>query len=124
VSEEIVYSHIGLRPLKGVFIEIYDTGDKVIQVGGKDFYILTDNDIAAKWHNPMGGTHPGLRSRWAEILAVSKSAYESGLRPGHHVYCEQLKWTRKYWNRPDNGKPMSWIDLKDILGVDEEKTRD
>lgn len=121
VTEFQHLSCIGVRPLRGCFIDIYDTGDAVITVGGKPFYLLGDNHLKSH-HNTMEAKHPGIRPRWAEILAVSQKAYDEGLRVGMHVLCEQLKWTQKLWNRADTGKPMSWIDHNDIMLVDDSKT--
>lgn len=119
--EKRVLSHFGLRPLRGVFIDIYDTGEKTITLGGKDFILFGDNEVQGR-HNPMNGTHPGIRPRWAEVVAVSPQAYDEGFRVGQHVLCDTLKWTRKLYTRPDNGRQISWIPCADVLLVDEEKS--
>lgn len=118
---ERVLSHFGLRPLRGIFVDIYDDGSQTIKLGGKDFILMGDNHLQSH-HNTTDGKHPGIRPRWAEIAAVSPAAWDEGFRVGMHVLLDTLKWSRKLYTRPDNGRQISWIACEDVLLVDDEKS--
>lgn len=118
---ERVLSTFGLRPLRGIFVDIYDDGAQTIKLGGKDFLLVGDNSMNSV-HNVKDGKHPGIRPRWAEIAAVSPDAWDQGFRVGQHVLLDTLKWSRKMYTRPDNGRQISWIACEDVLLLDEEKS--
>lgn len=113
-------SSIGVHPLKGrVLIDIFDTGEETIKLGGKDFILLGDNDLKSH-HKTVEAKHPGIRDRWATVLAVSDQAEEDGLQLGDTVLCEKLTWSRKI-PHPDGVTKFSMIESKDILFIDLDK---
>jgi len=112
----IAQTQIGILPTKGrILIDIFDTGEKVIKLGGKDFIILGDTKLESH-HTTMENSHPGIRPRWAKILATSIEAEKDGLKVGDVVLCEQLRWSRKL---KYNDVVFSMIPVEDVIVVDE-----
>ena len=113
-------TQIGVRPMKNkILIDIYDTGEETISVGGKPFFLLGDNNVKSH-HNTVDGKHPGIRPRWARVLAVSKEAHQDGVQLGDHVLCATMSWSKKI-PRPDGEGFFSVVDSSDIVFIDETK---
>ena len=67
----------------------------------------------------MEQSHPGIRPRWAMVMATSDRADQFGIKVGDKVLCEQMKWSRGV--EFDNCGRRVWRILPDnILGVDDD----
>jgi hypothetical protein len=64
--------------------------------------------------------HPGIRPRWAIVLATNERVEESGIKCGDKVLLDTLKWTRSVVYDMENDKKCWGIKVDDILMVDED----
>lgn len=110
-------SSIGVRVIKDhILVDIYDTGERVIKLGGKDFIIMGDDKLKSHHNVIDGDSHPGIRPRWAIVLSASDYAEETGIRVGDKVLIDNMKWTRaiRY-----SGENQCWrVHVDDVLLVD------
>lgn len=115
-------TEIGVTPLhKGVFVNIYDDGIWPIQLGSKTFYSLPDTDFGPdSIYGKTTTKHPGIRPRWARIVAVSNEAEEAGFRIGQKVLLEHLDWSRAAWVGNQMNQKFWRVDYDKILGVDDD----
>src|SRR4051812_36515447 len=112
-----------IRPIHdGVFVDIVDRDVTQKDLGnGKVLHLIADDDFG--FHNPMSGaTHPGIRPRWARVLAVGPEA-EGIVNAGDLVLCDYGKWRRGFSLGRDglNTVKVWWICVKDISVVSEGK---
>jgi hypothetical protein len=117
-------------PLKpthdGVIIDIIDRDITQKDLGGGKVLHLIADDTFEGPHNSMAHTHPGIRPRWARVLAVGPDVHADDVRIGDLVLCDTLKWGRKFPLGRDNGQVVHiWrIEAKNILGVNQEQSGD
>ena len=106
-----------------VFIDIFDKGRPPKKIGDKTLYFLEDDTISGNplTDNAVSGQHPGIRPRYAKVLAVNEKSKEAGLAVGDTVLCDYGKWTRKM-NVPGlKDDEFVWtIRHQDILTIVEE----
>ena len=117
-------SLIGILPIKDwVLIDIYDDGES--------FYAIeTDRGTFKLWMPPdstfgensmkrgWDTTHPGIRGRWAMVIATTDKAEEDGIRVGQKVFCEKLKWTRPFEYDKKSHLKVWGISREDIILID------
>jgi co-chaperonin GroES (HSP10) len=111
-------SLIGVTPLHNrVLVGIYDDGDTTMQLGGKTFFLLDDTNFGND--RDTHTKHPGIRPRWAMVLAVSNKVHEVGdVSVGDKVYLDKLTWSRGVNAPIDGGSHKVWsVDVEDILVV-------
>lgn len=120
------YSLIGIHPIKDwVLVDIYDTGSEAISMKsstGKTVKLWrpSDSDFGfAGMKRPYDSSHPGIRGRWARVMAVNEHSEKIGLRCGQKVFLDQLKWTRGFVHDPQKKLKVWGILHTDILLVDE-----
>lgn len=110
-----------LRPTHdGVLIDIVDRDITQKDLGGgKVLHLISDDSFSERVHNSMQHQHPGIRPRWARVLAVGPDVQEDDLKLGDLVLCDTLKWGRKFpLGRDGQEIVYLWrIGVKDILGV-------
>lgn len=115
-----------LRPTHdGVIIDIVDRNVTQKDLGdGKVLHLISDDSFVERVHNAMDHKHPGIRPRWARVLAVGPDTTE--VQPGDLVLCDTLKWGRKFPLGRDNGQVVFiWrIEEKNILGVNTDQSGD
>jgi len=117
-------TEIGVFPLgDAIYVDIYDTGAKQINVGkGKFIITLHDTDFGTDtFHKNTSKTHkhPGIRPRWARVIATNEES-EKTVKVGDKVFLDELKWSAPC---PIPGYPdrkFYRIETKDILAVDDE----
>ena len=110
-----------------LFIDIIDRDVTTKDLGnGKVLHLIADDSFGPdRPHNPINARHPGVRPRWARVLMIGPEA-EGDVEPGDLVLCDTLKW--------GHGIPLGrcglnmvyfwWINVKDILVVDDTASRD
>ena len=115
-------SIMGHRPVGDyMLVNIFDDGDTTVNLGnGIKFILLSDSMLAQDYMNrSVEDSHPGIRPRWAMVMATSDKAEEFGIKVGDKVLCEQMKWSRGM--EFDNISRRIWRILPDnILGIDED----
>ena len=111
---------MGITPLNdGVLLDIYDDGEIPMMVGGIRFYTISDVALDSPHARDGHTKHPGIRARWALVVAVSdKAEQEAGLKVGDKVLCEHGRWTPGF-TYDSSRKKAWWIKHTDILLVDE-----
>lgn len=111
-----------LRPTHdGVIIDIIDRDVTQKDLGGgKVLHLISDDTFSERVHNSMAHTHPGIRPRWARVLAIGPDVPEGDLQIGDLVLCDTLKWGRKFPLGRDGLEVVYiWrIEAKNILGID------
>lgn len=113
---------IGVRPIKDwVFVDIYDDGEKLINVkGGGKIWLPSDDKFN---HHAMkrghDHKHSGIRPRWAMVVGLNEKGEASGIKIGDKVFCDEMKWTRGFEPNPDTHHRAWAIKVEDILLVDE-----
>lgn len=117
-----------LRPTHdGIIIDIVDRDVTQKDLGGgKVLHLISDDSFGERLHNSMAHTHPGIRPRWARVLAVGPEVHDDDVQIGDLVLCDTLKWGRKFPLGRDYGQVIYiWrIEVKHILGVDSDASRD
>lgn len=115
-------SLIPIYPIRDdVLVVIYDDGSHQIDIGGgKKIQLLVDTEFSDPRRNTVDQRHPGLRARWAYVVALSEYAKDTiGLKLGDKVLCDQLKWSRGC--PVDNSGRRFWrIPADDILAIDDD----
>lgn len=78
-----------------VLLYIYDDGYETLDLGnGKQLVIgLEDTDFLTRGHG-VDSKHPGIRGRWALVVADNKHANKLGVQTGDKVFCDELRWSR------------------------------
>jgi len=113
---------MGHRPLGDyMLVNIFDDGDTTVDLGNGVKFIMLSDSMFGEDHmkRSVEDSHPGIRPRWAIVLATSDLAEEFGIRVGDKVLCEQMRWSRGM--EFDNSSRRVWRILPDnILGVDED----
>lgn len=116
-------SLIGIRPIKDwVLVDIYDDGQKLIRVkgGGKIWLPPDDSFEKHSLKRTHEQRHPGIRARWAMVLAVNEEGESRGIKVGQKVLCDELKWTRGF-EHDQKSHAKAWaIKAEDILMVDDD----
>ena len=113
-------STISLNTLgKYVLVNIYDTGEGTIDLGGgKKLILLNDVSFADDNLTSSQSSHPGIRPRWAVVVAVNQYAKDRGIRVGDKVLCDTMKWSRAF--EYDARGNRTWrIPAEDIMLVDD-----
>jgi len=112
-------SEINARPLgKDILVDIYDDGEENIDVGGGKKLILLSDTSFGRSIDSVEGKHPGIRPRWARVLATTDYAEDAGLSIGMKVLCDTMKWSRGVAYEED--KKLWRIPVEDILGIDDD----
>ena len=111
---------IGMRPTGDyVLIYIYDDGADSVDLGNGKALItgIRDTEFDSP-HNAVDGKHPGIRSRWAAIVATNSNTPDA-FQPGDKVYCEQMQWSRGVL--AGSGGQRVWrIPHEHILAIDKD----
>ena len=114
---------IGVLPLHyNLLVLIYDTGANVLSFGDKQFYVMEDFKLdkeTMKRYDVQNHSHPGIRPRWAKVLAVCEGAEDVGVKIGSKVLLEQLEWSRPIIYNESRQKCWK-IPLEKVLLVDNE----
>lgn len=114
-------SSINVRPVgKFILVDIYDDGNRAITLGGKKFFLLDDSTFGKGKQFSSETEHPGIRDRWALVLATCDYAEKCGIHVGDKVYLERLEWSRGVVYDKKTGKKMWRIDTDKVLGIDSE----
>lgn len=109
---------IGIKPLHDrLLVGIYDSGETTMMIGGKKFYLLSDT--SAGMDRNVEVKHPGIRPRWAIVLAVPDELVGQGVSVGDKVLLDELKWSRGInAGVNEDGRGNVWsIPFEDILLV-------
>lgn len=110
-----------VRPMyNGVFIDIIDRDITTKDLGnGKVLHLLNDDAFTGP-HDPMTSTHPGIRPRWARVLAIGPKC-DGSVKLGDLVLCDTLKWSRKIPLGRDGQTVVYFWSIKeeDIIMVDD-----
>lgn len=112
---------INFRPVNdNVLVVIYDDGQDTVSMGGKQFILLDDTSFDNFRSKSTTESHPGIRPRWAMVVATSpKAESDYGIYVGDKVLCDSLKWSRGV--HVDNEGRRVWrIPPDDILGKDDQ----
>lgn len=111
---------IGIKSInRWVLVGIHDDGEVKTTLGGKDFFLLGDNDVKSHL-DPHHTKHRGIRPRWGIVLSVPDAAHGT-VRPGQKILMEHGKWTQRHAAHLPCGVAEIWaIDYADILGVTDE----
>src|SRR5258708_2612002 len=89
----------------GVIIDIIDRNVTQKDLGGgKILHLLSDDSFVERVHNSMEHKHPGIRPRWARVLAVGPDVEDDDVKIGDLILCDTLKWGRKFPLGRDNGQ--------------------
>lgn len=120
-------TRIGVTPLRGVLVDIYDDGTKpIVFKNGYVLETLGDADFGTDSirRTSYGEKHPGIRSRWGLVLAVSDDASRDGINIGDKVLIEELKWNHNkgetFIDTDGKEKKFWWVmDHKSIILVDD-----
>lgn len=108
-----------------LFIDIIDRDVTMKDLGnGKVLHLLSDDSFGPSGpHNSMNASHPGIRPRWARVLAVGPEA-EGDVEIGQKVLCDTLKWGHGIPLGRDGLKQVNFwrINVNDILVVDVDDT--
>lgn len=104
---------------KYILVNIYDTGEGTIDLGGgKKLILLSDVSFADGNLTSSQSNHPGIRPRWAVVVAVNQYAKDQGIKIGDKVLCDTMKWSRGF--EYDNRGNKTWrIPTDDILLIDD-----
>lgn len=110
-------------PKKAILVDIFDKGGAALVLkSGQQIWLPSDEGIHGV-QKDHGNTHPGIRPRWARVLAVSEEAAEMGISLGDMVFCDTLKWSRRlpYASFPGKEPLYFWrMLLPDVLLIDSE----
>lgn len=111
-------SLINVRPLgKFILVDIYDDGEETVDLGnGVKFIMLNDTNFGRD-RDLSQETHPGIRPRWAKVVATPDDDQETGLAVGMKVLLDTMKWSRGVYY--DGDKKVWRIPIEDVLGIDE-----
>lgn len=88
---------MGHRPLGDyMLINIFDDGDTTVTLdNGVEFILLSDATFGEQHlKRSTEHSHPGIRPRWAMVMATSDRAEEMGINIGDKVLCDQMRWSR------------------------------
>ena len=113
---------MGHRPLGDyMLVNIFDDGDTTIDLGGGVEFIMLSDSMFGEDHmkRSVDDSHPGIRPRWAMVMATSDQAEEFGINIGDKVLCEQMRWSRGF-EFDDCGRRVWRILPDNILGIDED----
>jgi hypothetical protein len=114
-------SVFSVRPIHDfVFIDIIDRNVTTKDLGGgKVIHLLSDDTFGTGPHDSMHSRHPGIRPRWARVIAVGPEA-EDDVEVGDLILCDTLKWGHGIpLGRDQLRQVQFWrINVKDILLVD------
>ena len=116
---------IPVRPLahrKNVLVDIYDDGAQTITLGeGKKPLILLPDDTFGRDFEKASeySRHPGIRPRWAMVVATTEHAEKLGIAVGDKVLLDTMKWTRGVVYG-DDGRKLWSIEADDVLLVDDD----
>lgn len=116
-----VESSIPLNTLgKFILVNIYDTGEGTIDLGGgKKLILLSDVSFADGNLTSSQSSHPGIRPRWAVVVGVNQYSKDRGINVGDKVLCDTMKWTRGF--EYDNHGNRAWrVPTEDIMLVDDD----
>ena len=111
-----------------ITVDIYDDGEQAYEIApGKKFILLDDSGISTNPRmNPTDRRHPGIRPRWAIVLATTPYAQRLGIEVGDKVLCDTMKWRRGIYVNDSTGRRVWFISandvsLKDPEGPDEDE---
>lgn len=128
---------ISLAPLHdNVIVGIYDDGSTPINIGGKEFYTMSDDKLENAVDNVVvkERKHRGIRPRWGIVLASGDGPRRDGVYPMTTVLMEQMEWSRavsytdakhgniKVWKIPGD-KIMMVSDLSMLTEHDKNRIR-
>jgi len=101
-------------------VNIYDTGEGTIDLGGgKKLILLNDVSFADNHLTSSQSSHPGIRPRWAVVVAVNQYAKDLGINLGDKVLCDTMKWSRGFEYDASGNK--TWrVPVEDIMLVDDD----
>jgi len=117
---------IGIVPLPGqLLVDIFDRGNKEIKLaGGKKLWLPSDDDMKGV-QNAVDHRHPGIRPRFARVLATSTEAEEAGISVGDEVLIDTLEWSRGVRYARVQGINMQfWRVFADKISLVSEQGRD
>ena len=116
-----------LRPVqdeKGTLItvDIYDDGEQEYEIApGKSLILLDDSTIEKDPRkNPTDRRHPGIRPRWAIVLATTPYAQKLGIEEGQKVLCDTMKWRRGIYVSDNTNRRVWFISADDVALQDPE----
>lgn len=114
-------SEINVFPLgNAVYIDLFDTGEGVIKMGNKKFFLLHDNTFGQDtFHKDTSKTHkhPGIRPRWARVIAVNEESEEI-VQIGDRVLVDTLKWSAPCPLPGHTNRKFYRVAVEDIMGID------
>ena len=102
-----------------MLVNIYDTGEGTIDLGGgKKLILLNDVSFADGHLASSQSSHPGIRPRWAVVVGTNQFSKDRGINLGDKVLCDTMTWSRGF--EYDNRGNKTWrVPTEDILLVDE-----
>lgn len=116
-----------LRPIQDekrtiITVDIYDDGEQTYEIApGKSFILLNDSSISKDPDkNPTDRRHPGIRPRWAIVLATTPYAEKMGIEVGQKILCDTMKWRRGIYVNEYSTKRVWFISADDVAFVDPE----
>jgi hypothetical protein len=110
-----------------LFIDIVDREVTTKDLGnGKVLHLLPDDTFGPnRPHNPVTSPHPGVRPRWARVLAIGPEVHKGDVHLGDLVLCDTMKWSRGIpLGRVGLAVIYFWrINVKDVFLIDDRVTR-
>ena len=110
-----------LKNRKNILVDIYDDGAQTVSLGeGKKPLILLPDDTFGKDFEKASeySKHPGIRPRWAMVVATTDHAEKMGIKAGDKVLLDTMKWTRGV--EYTEGRKVWSIEAEDVLLVDDD----
>ncbi len=111
-----------------LFIDIVDRNVTKKDLGeGKVLHLLSDDSFGPQGpRDPIAASHPGVRPRWARVLAIGPEVPDGDLDIGDLVLCDTLKWGHGIpLGRVGLNTVFFWrINVNDVLLIDQRSTGD
>lgn len=125
----LIMQGLPVRPTHDfLFIDIVDRDQTTKDLGnGKVLHLLSDDTFGPnRPHNPVNSRHPGVRPRWARVLAIGPEVHEGDVQLGDLVLCDTMKWSRSIpLGRIGLTVVNFWrINISDILLIDSNKSQE
>lgn len=105
-----------------ITVDIYDDGEQSYEISpGKSFILLNDTQIDKDpSRNPTDRRHPGIRPRWAIVLATTPYAQKMGIEEGQKVLLDTMKWRRGIYVSQHTNRRVWFISADDVSLMDPE----
>ena len=110
-----------LKNRKNILVDIYDDGAQTVSLGEgkKPLILLPDDTFGRDFDNASEySRHPGIRPRWAMVVATTEHAEKAGIKVGDKVLMDTMKWTRGV--EYVEGRRVWSIEVEDVLLVDDD----